>query len=46
MAYFDQKHELTRLKKMRSFGPLEYSVFYSQRGLFSVFKVIKHYFKS
>ena len=46
MAYFGQKHGLTRLKKNAIFWTLEYCVFYSQRGFFSLFIVIKHYFKS
>ena len=47
MAYFGQKHGLTRLKKKTIFWTLQYSVFFcSQRDFISLFKVIKHYFKS
>ena len=44
MAFFGQKHGLTPLKKDAIFWTLKNFVFYSQKGFFSLFKVIKHYF--
>ena len=47
MAYFGQKHGLTRLKKKNDL--LDFAIFWffcSQRDFISLFKVIKHYFKS
>ena len=47
MAYFGQKHGLTRLKKNGMFWTLEYSgVFFIVKEVSFLSEVIKHYFKS
>ena len=46
MAYFGQKHGLTRLNKNAMFWTLEYCFFFIVKEVSFLSEVIKHYFKS